>query len=55
MTQPAASESPFRVVLPGGSTIERLPIGRAHDAWHLVHIGRAASPSTSRELHERLW
>ena len=43
----------FRVVLRDGYTIQRLPLGRAHDAWHLVFIGWPARDLTRAELRGR--
>lgn len=43
----------FRVVLPDGHTIERLPLGLAHDAWHLVFIGWPTRDFTSDEVRAR--
>lgn len=49
------SSGQFQVTLPDGYTIERLPLGRAHDAWHLVFIGWPSRPFTREEMRREHW
>lgn len=38
----------FRVELPDGYVVERLPLARAHDGWHLSFIGWHPDPGSQR-------
>lgn len=49
----AMSSGQFQVTLPDGYTIERLPVGYAHDAWHLVFIGWPSRPFTREAVRQR--